>query len=143
MGADNPLVLLVSQDATTLHLIDDYLRFKGYEVAVIATPADLASHALARPPAAIILDLQPRDVQPRPDEQEHPAALLRANPHLSVMPIILLTPHEAPEPVISCPVDAVLKKPIRLQELAQLIGETITTNRLSQDPPEVLDSRQL
>jgi PAS domain S-box-containing protein len=142
-GADAPLVLLVSQDATTLHLIDDYLRFKGYEVAVVTTAADLAGHTPAHPPAAIILDVQPRDLQPRLDEDEHPATLLRANPHLSAIPIILLTPHEGYEPVTTSPVDAALKKPIRLQELAQLIGTTITANGLPQATPEVLDNCQL
>jgi CheY-like chemotaxis protein len=133
-AATRPLVLLVSQDATTLHLIQDYLGFKGYEVAVIATAAESLNEGLACSPAAIVLDL-PAQL----DEQNHPVTLIRTNPQLDEIPIISLVAYEGAEPATNGATDAYLKKPIRLQELAQLIGATLAAKNA---PESGVESRQ-
>lgn len=131
--AAGPLVLLVSQDANTLQMIGDYLRFKGYEVTVVATAGEVVANDPAHLPAAIILDLQP----PLAGDK-HPAALLRTNPHLSATPIISLTAHEGSDPAATGYVDTCLRKPIRLQELAQLIEATVTVNGTPQANAQAL-----
>ncbi|RIK43997.1 MAG: hypothetical protein DCC55_03975 [Chloroflexi bacterium] len=118
-----PLVLLVSQDAATHQMIGDYLRFKGYEVTVVATVEEMVASVPGHTPAAVILDLQPLL-----EEDERPASLLRTAPHLSTVPIISLTANEGYKPAATGCADAYLRKPIRLQELAQIIEATVTAN---------------
>ncbi len=123
---DQPLILLVEDNETSIDTVSEYLMAVGYRVAVARDGVAALECAHATPPELILMDIQ----MPGMDGLEA-TRRIRADDDLQDVPIIALTALTMPgdrERCIEAGADVYLGKPVRLKQLVNLI-ETHMNNR--------------
>lgn len=112
-----PHILLVDDEAFAVKLIAEYLESLGYRVTTAGDGQEAYDKFLNDPPDLVVTDLR----MPHSDGAE---LMSRIHQHIADLPVILATGHLGhldSEEAIGSGAVAVLKKPISLQDLAQLI----------------------
>jgi PAS domain S-box-containing protein len=122
-----PLILLAEDNPMNVTMLDEYLRLKGYTVAVASTGTEALEQARALRPTLILMDIQ----MPGMDGLEA-TRLLRAEADaaLAATPIVALTALAMPEDCARClaaGASAYVAKPFKLQALLQVIAEQCAT----------------
>jgi DNA-binding response OmpR family regulator len=116
-------LLVVEDDPATLASVRDLLLRGGFEVATAATGRDGLAHLLDRElPAAIILDAR----MPVMSGDEF-VGVVRAYARLATIPILLLTAWDTPTALASA-VDALMRKPFRVDELLATVEALVTSS---------------
>ncbi len=113
------LILLVEDNSMNLDLYADYLRAKGYQIAIARTGEEAIRSVLEQPPALILMDIQ----MPGMDGLEA-TRHIRTYAQFRHTPIIALTALTMPgdrERCLAAGMNEYLSKPVRLPELLQAI----------------------
>jgi DNA-binding response OmpR family regulator len=92
-----PSVLVAEDDSVTRRLITFKLQREGYTVGDFANGEELFAHAVAHPPAIIILDL----MMPIQDGFST-LRQLKERPNLATVPIIVLSGKNGEEDIVRC-----------------------------------------
>jgi len=122
-----PVVLVVDDQDSLRRLIRVNLELDGYEVLEAADGVQCLEQARRRTPDLITLDV----VMPRLDGMET-VALLRADPVLAEVPVIMVTTSGHPSDLVrarASGVDAYLTKPYDPEELVATVRELLVSTR--------------
>jgi CheY-like chemotaxis protein len=125
-GPDGPAwrILVADDNDIGAEALGDYLEAFGFAVTRARDGGEAVSSAFAHRPDAILMDA----LMPVMGGEEA-TALIRANPDLASVPIIMLTALAMPgdrERLLSVGADAYLTKPARLSEIVQAIRTQLT-----------------
>lgn len=118
-GSQQPLLLLVEDNAISLEAMDAYLRAMGYRLILAHTGAESIVQAKEHQPDLILMDIQ----MPEMDGLEAIQQIRRC-PSLLHTPIIALTALAMPgdrDRCLAAGATAYLSKPVSLQHLKQVI----------------------
>ncbi len=116
-------VLVVDDNEANLLMIAEYLRARGYDVAMIHSGQEALDRIGSVNPAVILMDIQMPDLDGL--EVIHQ---LRANAAYATTPIIALTALAMPgdrERCLAAGASAYLAKPVSLRKLAELITQVV------------------
>jgi len=92
-----PAILVAEDDSVTRRLITFKLQREGYAVGAFANGEELFAHAVANPPALIVLDL----MMPIQDGFST-LRQLKERPALAAVPIIVLSGKNGEEDIVRC-----------------------------------------
>jgi CheY-like chemotaxis protein len=127
-------VLVVDDENTIRELVADALTEAGYQVETASNGADALERLHDWLPHAIVVDL----MMPRLDGMGF-VQLVRLNPRLAGVPIVLVTATYAAQEVAErIGVRALLTKPFELDELVAKVGELVGTPLPLASPPPLL-----
>ena len=121
---DNPAVLVIDDDISSLQLTQDYLTGADYRVMCTNNGERGFVLALRHHPAVVVLDLML-------PEQEGLALLaqLKENPHTAGIPVVFLSVVEAHQEALAAGAAGYLTKPISRERLLTTIKQTAQVER--------------
>jgi nitrogen regulation protein NR(I) len=128
-----PSVLIIDDDQGIAAGLRRVLSNEGYDVTVVESGDEGWSKASAQEFNAVVTDLK----MPGLSGLELVQALHQAKPHL---PIILMTAHGTTETAINATKLGAfdyLLKPFEMEELIDLIGKAVNSNRLTSEPVQI------
>jgi CheY-like chemotaxis protein len=111
-------VLIVDDDRDIRETLEEILTFEGYEVATARNGADALDKARARRPGLILLDL----FMPVMDGAEF-RRRQRADPQIGDIPVVVVSAAAGlQDRVRGLDVEAHLEKPLRIEQLLEVVG---------------------
>jgi CheY-like chemotaxis protein len=113
-GSDNAKLLIVEDDDNARMALGDILDYEGYPVAMCCNGKEALDYLHSRPlPALIILDLQMPVMNGWQFCHE-----CRRDVELASVPVVVITAFQSPGDL---EVDAVIKKPIDIEHLLDMV----------------------
>jgi CheY-like chemotaxis protein len=116
-------ILIVDDDEQATTLLEKVLAIKGYQATSLNDSAETIRVANSTAPDLVLLDL----MMPEPNGYEV-CKMLRADPHFSKIPIVIITAmddNESKETAYAAGANDYLTKPFRIDALAQAIDSLI------------------
>jgi PAS domain S-box-containing protein len=126
MNRPAPLILLAEDNESNILSISEYLRAKGYRVAIACNGKEAYIRALEERPSVILMDIQMPVMNGLEATQK-----IRADRELANVPIIALTALVMPgdkEQCLAAGVNEYLSKPVPLKSLVELIEKQISVS---------------
>ena len=124
-----PLILLAEDNESNILSISEYLRAKGYRVAIACNGKEAYICAKEERPSVILIDIQMPVMNGLEATQQ-----IRADTELANVPIIALTALVMPgdkEQCLAAGVNEYLSKPVPLKSLVELIEKQISVRNCS------------
>ncbi|HEV8254706.1 MAG TPA: response regulator [Vicinamibacteria bacterium] len=127
-------ILLVEDDDDQRAVLESWLRSAGYQPAVVNSGDGVLPAVRERRPALVLMDVE----LPGPDGVAV-CRLLKADPALATLPVVLMSTRRAPEDRIaglSAGADEYLNKPVDLQELLLWIQRLLSRREGAGQPSQ-------
>ncbi|MBM3235839.1 response regulator [Candidatus Poribacteria bacterium] len=124
-----PLILLVEDNEVNLGITSDYLLAKGYRVTVARNGTEAIQRVKEEKPAVILMDIQIPDL-----DGLEVTRLIRADAHLSDIPIIALTALAMPgdrERCLEAGANDYISRPVSFKELILAVEAQVKRNPIS------------
>jgi signal transduction histidine kinase/DNA-binding response OmpR family regulator len=116
-GAPRPIVLVVDDDASALHIIGAHLTRDGYRVVYASSGAEALEQARTHRPAAITLDI----MMPQMDGWSV-LVELKKDPELAGIPVVIVSISNEKALGFSLGAAGMLTKPVDREELSDFVG---------------------
>lgn len=118
-----PAVLVVEDNRDNTTLLAWALEEAGYEYYTVETAEEGLAMLEEKPIGLVLMDIS----LPGMDGKEA-TRRLRNDPRFASLPIIAVTAHaiaEEEEAILACGVDAIMTKPVNVNDLLELVGSTL------------------
>ncbi len=123
--ADGDEVVVIDDDPDALEVATLAIERAGLRARPFRDAAEALRAIRKKPPALVMTDLSMR-----PLHGVELARTMRATPALARIPLIALTGVTDPEWATICQFDAYIRKPVELQEIADLAGTLIPKSKV-------------